>query len=270
MKEKNKNTRGNMLDTLLKAYLRSNKLKVKVRTEQTDKPINVNFGDVIEILFSNQLLVAVYVGNQEALLMSEFWEFAREKDLIVEFNHSIANKWIIQLDKRLYEVKNFSIAGSLSDSDKQMLRDVLAGKELPPSKTGPKIPPNPEDPRMKFGVEEAKKVLRYNASLYQEQENCIYFDFKKTYFKIEKQAAYDGETLFEQNGVFISIEQNAILIDATDKNIGKKIAIKLKLPNQTIVIHEDTILEPTFKIISKTPIKIPYAIKHMIEINIYG
>jgi len=269
MKEKNKNTRGNMLDTLLKAYLRSNKVKLKVRTEQTDKPINVNFGDVIEISHNNQLLIAVYIDDNEALLMSEFWEFAREKDIIVNFSHPIADKWIIELDKRLYDVRNFVVIGSLTDEDKQLLSDILGGKELPPSKTGPKIPPNPKDPRMKFSAEEAKKVLRYNASLYQDQENCIYFDFKKTYFKNEKQAAYDGETLFEQNGVFISIEQNAILIDATDKNIGKKIAIKLKLPNQTIVIHEGTILEPTFKIISKTPIKIPYAIKHMLEIDVY-
>ncbi len=256
-----------MLEKLFKIYTHSNKLKIKNKPNLSK--VSANFGDCLEIVSEDEILIAVYIGDNQALLMSEFWEFAREKDIIVDFSHAIADKWIVQLDKRLYNIKDFSVVGSLFEDDKKILLDAISGKPLPKEKTGPKIPPNPKDFRTKFAIKELKKILLYNAFLYNEQENCIYFDFSKDYFEDERQAAFDEATFFEIDGVFVHVLQNAILIDVTDENINKKIKIQLKTPKKTVTIHEGVIFKPTFKIISQTPIENPYAIKHMLDIKIY-
>ncbi len=154
-----------MLEYLFSVYENINKLKIKV---WEGKNTVANFGDVIEMVNDEQLLIAVYIGNQEALLMSEFWEFAREKDLIVEFDHPIAERWIIELDQRLYEVKSFNIVGKLLNEDIKLLTSILNGAEIPSHKSGPKVPPNTVDPRIKFGIEETKKVLSYNRNIWSE------------------------------------------------------------------------------------------------------
>ncbi len=153
-----------MLEEIFKLYVLSNNYnKVKKHYKINASVTNAKFGDVVEILSNDTILIAVYIDDSQALLMSEYWELARHKDLIVSFKHALSNKWIIQLDKRLYNVKSYSIAGNLSENDIEILKlTLLDHKPLPLDKTGPKIPPNPEDIRMKFSEEEMKKVILYN------------------------------------------------------------------------------------------------------------
>jgi len=131
------------------------------------------FGDIIEIHTNGQLLIAAAVSDSEAILMSEFIELATHTDFIVSINHAISEKWIIETDKRLYLTPQmkYNVYGKLNENDKAMLKDIIIeGKPAPAEKSGPKVPPNPKDPRMKFKLEELEKTMLVNKHLFYEEE----------------------------------------------------------------------------------------------------
>ncbi|MGC9168810.1 MAG: hypothetical protein ACP5GK_07845 [Desulfurella sp.] len=256
-----------ILDDLLKVYKKS-KIKVKSPKELNKKVLS--FGDIIEI-YEPEFAIAVYIEDNTAILMSNFWEFATNSDMFVDVSHPIADKWIIELDKRIFlDNAKYSHYGKLNENDINLLKKALDGEELPPSKTGPKVPFNPKDARYKFKFEELKKTLKFNKNLFFEKDtNVIHFNFSKDLFEKEKKAAFDEKKLFEKNGVNILINPKNIIIDTTDKNIGKFAKIYIKSKGEEIVLFEGKIEAPTFEIISKTPIKNPYAIEQMLQIEIY-
>jgi len=159
----------NFLDQLFSVYTQANKVIFKEPKELSNQ--TTKFGDIIEIYTLNQMLVAVVISDSEAILMSEFVEFATHTDFIVQIKHAIADKWIIETDKRLYLTQmKYNVYGKLNENDKAILKDIIKGKHVPAEKSGPKLPPNPKDPRMKFKQEEIKKTMLINKHLFFEEE----------------------------------------------------------------------------------------------------
>jgi hypothetical protein len=155
------------LNELFDVYKKTNKIKFKEIKETSNQ--QMDFGDIIEIYAGNQMLIAVVISDSnEALLMSEFIEFATNTDFIVSINHAIAEKWIIETDKKLYlnSGVKYRIVTKLGHKDSEILRKILKGNPVPAEKSGPKIPPNPKDPRYKFKLEELKKTMLVNKHLF--------------------------------------------------------------------------------------------------------
>jgi len=157
------------LSEIFSVYKQSSKIEApKQMSNQTTK-----FGDIIEIYTNDQLLIAAVVSDSESILMSEFTELATHTDFIVQIKHAIADKWIIETDKRLYLTPQmkYNICCTLDEKDKSILKDIIIeGKSLPAEKSGPKIPPNSKDPRVKFKREELKKTMLVNKHLFYEEE----------------------------------------------------------------------------------------------------
>jgi hypothetical protein len=158
------------LNQLFSVYRQANKNKIKLSAQllSNKKP---EFGDVLDIYVDNSLIIGVAVNKSESILMSEYWEFATNTDFIVQIEHTIADKWIIETDKRLYltpQIK-YNICCTLDKKDKTILKDILAGNPVPAEKSGPKTPPNPKDPRMKFKLEELQKTMLVNKHLFFEE-----------------------------------------------------------------------------------------------------
>lgn len=154
-----------ILDNLFEVYKASQN---EVLYTNSKTPITfLKFGDVIGIK-SN--ITAVYIGNDTAVIMSNFWEFATNTDMFVAFEHPISLKWIIELDKRIFLSNSMfvSFCGSLSQEDIKILKNVLSGGKLPLEKTGPKVLFNSKDPRFKFKAWEVKKVLEFNKNFFYE------------------------------------------------------------------------------------------------------
>jgi len=157
-----------ILDDIYKAYKQSNLIRINV--EHPTNPQHLRFGDIIEI-YNPIFVLAVYVGDDQALLMSNFWELGMNTDLVVEFNHTISNKWIIEIDKSIFITSDICYlrVSRLSTEDKNLLKNVLNGDPIPPEKSGPKVPFNPKDPRYKFKKNEAEKTLKFNRKLFYEE-----------------------------------------------------------------------------------------------------
>ncbi|MGC8483729.1 MAG: hypothetical protein ACP5OE_08825 [Thermodesulfobium sp.] len=155
-----------ILDDLLRVYERS-KIRSKIELPKETNKKELTFGDIIE-LYKPEFVLAVYIGNNTAILMSNFWELGTDKDMIVNISHTIANRWIIELDKRIFLSNStlYSYCGKLDEGDASLLKKALDGEALPPSKTGPKVPFNPKDPRYKFKFEESKKTIKFNKNLF--------------------------------------------------------------------------------------------------------
>jgi hypothetical protein len=159
------------LNQLFSVYRQANKNKIKLSTQllSNKKP---EFGDILEIYVDNSLIIGVAVSESEAILMSEFWEFATNTDFIVQIEHAIANKWIVETDKKLYltaQIK-YNICCTLDEKDKTILKDIIIeGKSVPVSLSGPKTPHNNKDPRMKFKLEELQKTMLVNKHLFFEE-----------------------------------------------------------------------------------------------------
>ena len=260
------------LNQLFSVYRQANKNKIKLSTQllSNKKP---EFGDILEIYVDNSLIIGVAVSESEAILMSEFWELATHTDFIVQIKHAIADKWIIETDKRLYltpQIK-YNICCTLDKKDKTILKDIIIeGKSVPAEKSGPKIPPNPKDPRMKFKLEELKKTMLVNKHLFfEEEEVVIPFNFKNNLFKSEKKAAADGQKSFKKDDAVILVNPKEIVIDVGDKNIGKSIKIYLA-QEKPIVLFEGIIEIPTFVITSKNIIKNPHSVVDLLNIEIYN
>jgi len=259
------------LNQLFSVYRQANKNKIKLSAQllSNKKP---EFGDILEIYVDNSLIIGVAVNESEAILMSEFWEFATNTDLIIQIEHPIANKWIVETDKRLYltpQIK-YNICCTLYEKDKNILKDILAGSPVPAEKSGPKIPPNPKDPRYKFKLEELKKTMLVNKHLFfEEEEVVIPFNFKNNLFKSEKKAAADGQKSFKKGDAVILVNPKEIVIDVGDKNIGKSIKIYLA-QEKPIVLFEGIIEIPTFVITSKNIIKNPHSAVDLLNIEIYN
>jgi hypothetical protein len=257
------------LNQLFSVYRQANKIKFKEPKQMYNQ--TAKFGDIIEIYTHNQLLIAAAVSDSEAILMSEFIEFATNTDFIVEIKHAIADKWIIETDKRLYltpKIK-YNICCTLSEKDKAILKDIIIeGKSVPAEKSGPKTPPNHKDPRYKFKFEELKKTMLVNKHLFFEEEVVIPFNFKNNLFKSEKKAAADGQKSFKKDDVVILVNPKEIVIDVGDKNIGKSIKIYLA-QEKPIVLFEGIIEIPTFIITSKNIIKNPHSVVDLLNIEIY-
>jgi hypothetical protein len=158
-----------LLEQLFEVYEKANKIPVTKVPQLSDK--KAEFGDVIEICFQNQMFVAVVIDENTAILMSDFWEFATNTDMVVNFDHVVANKWIVEVDKRMYlePLVIYNIVGSLSTNDIKILEKVLDGRPIPPEKSGPKVPLNKKDPRYKFKMEELKKTMMINQWLFIEK-----------------------------------------------------------------------------------------------------
>jgi len=158
-----------LLNQLFSVYKQANKIKFKElkMSNQTAK-----FGDIIEIYINKRLLIAAAVSSNEALLMSEFTEFATHTDLIVQMEHPIASRWIIETDKRLYLTPQmkYNTCCRLNENDIDILKSIIEGKSIPTEKSGPKIPPNMKDPRNRFKLEELKKTMLVNKHLFYEEE----------------------------------------------------------------------------------------------------
>jgi len=158
------------LNQLFSVYRQANKIKFKEPKQMSNQ--TAKFGDIIEIYTHDQLLIAAAVSDSEAILMSEFIEFATHTDFIVQIKHAIADKWIIETDKRLYltpQIK-YNICCTLDKKDKTILKDIIIeGKSVPAKKSGPKTPPNHKDPRYKFKFEELKKTILVNKHLFFEE-----------------------------------------------------------------------------------------------------
>lgn len=258
------------LEELFEVYKHTNKIKAKMPNLLDNKQLK--FGDVIEIYIDNRLLMAAAVDDDEAILMSEFWEFATHTDMIVCIEHPIANKWIIETDKRLYltPIIKYKICSTLKDEDKKILKDVLKGQPMPAEKSGSKLPFNKKDPRYKFKLEELKKTMLVNEHLFFEEDAVVIpFDFKSNLFKVERKAAADEKKLFEKNGARVLIKNSKeIIIDVGDKNIGRSIKIYLA-QEKPIVLFKGIIEIPTFVIVSNNIIKNPYSIIDLLNIEIY-
>jgi len=155
------------LNELFGIYKQTNRIKFKEPKELSNQ--TAKFGDIIEIYAGNQFLIAVAISDSnEAILMSEFIEFATHTDFIVSISHAIAEKWIIETDKGLYlnsDVK-YRIVTKLNYKDNAILRKILKGNPVPAEKSGPKTPPNHKDPRYKFKLEELKKTMLVNKHLF--------------------------------------------------------------------------------------------------------
>jgi hypothetical protein len=158
------------LSEIFSIYKRSSSNKIEAPEQMSNQTLQ--FGDIIEIYTHNQLLIAVAISESEAMLMSEFYELGTHTDLIIQMQHPIAEKWIIQTDKRLYlssETK-YNICCSLNEEDKTILKDIIEGKSsIPIEKSGPKTPLNPKDPRYKFKRSELKKTILVNKHLFFEE-----------------------------------------------------------------------------------------------------
>jgi len=157
------------LDQIFSVYTQSSD-KIEAPKGSSDP---IRFGDIVEIYAHNQLLVCAAISDSEGLLMSEFWELATNTDMIVELDHPIASKWMIETDKRLYLTGKeiYRITSRLNENDRTILKDIiLNGRPVPIQKSGPKIPPNPKDPRMKFKLEELEKTMLVNKHLFYEEE----------------------------------------------------------------------------------------------------
>jgi len=155
------------LNQVFNVYKQTNRIKFKEPEELSNQ--TAKFGDIIEIYAGNQLLIAVVISDSnEAILMSEFVEFATHTDFIVSINHSIADKWIIETDKRLYlnSDTKYKVVTKLNHKDSAILRKILNGNPVPAEKSGPKTPPNNKDPRYKFKLEELKKTMLVNKHLF--------------------------------------------------------------------------------------------------------
>jgi len=157
------------LDQLFSVYKQANKIKFKAPEQMSNQ--TAKFGDIVELWIGNQLLIATAISDSEALLMSEFTELATHTDFIVQIKHAIADKWIIETDKRLYLTPQtkYNVCGTLDEKDKTILNMIIEGKPVPPQKSGPKMPPNHKDPRVKFKQEELKKTLLINKHLFYEE-----------------------------------------------------------------------------------------------------
>jgi hypothetical protein len=159
------------LNQLFSVYRQANKNKIKLSAQllSNKKP---EFGDVLDIYVDNSLIIGVAVNESESILMSEYWEFATNTDFIVQIEHTIADKWIIETDKRLYltaQIK-YNICCTLDEKDKTILKDIIIeGKSVPVSLSGPKTPHNNKDPRMKFKLEELQKTMLVNKHLFFEE-----------------------------------------------------------------------------------------------------
>ena len=158
------------LSELFGIYQKTNKIKFKEPKKLSNQ--TAKFGDIVELWIGNQLLIAVTISDSEAILMSEFIEFATHTDFIVSINHAIAEKWIIETDKRLYLNSDvaYKIVAKLNQKDSIILRKILNGNTVPAEKSGPKTPPNHKDPRYKFKFEELKKTMLVNKHLFFEEE----------------------------------------------------------------------------------------------------
>ena len=160
------------LKQLLNVYRQANKIKFKEPKQMSNQTLQ--FGDILEIYVEGQLLIATAISDSEACLMSEFTEFATHTDFIVyHVDHLIADKWIIETDKRLYLTGEeiYRITSRLNETDISILKDIIVeSKPAPTEKSGPKLPPNPKDPRYKFKQEELKKTLLINKHLFYEEE----------------------------------------------------------------------------------------------------
>lgn len=258
----------NILQKLYEIYVQAQKMNIKPPSNlSTTKP---EFGDVVEIYHQKKIFVVVCVGNDEYLLMSEYWEFASDSDLIVDFNHAFRDKWIVELDKRLYvNPKKYIICGKLCQDDIDILKQALKGMPLPVSKTGVKSPFNPKSPLWKFKKQELKKTLVFNKHLFFEEDTVIiHFNFKSSLFEKEKKAAADQTILFEKNGAKILIEEKEVTIDVGDDNVGKsaKIYLSTKKP---FILFEGIIEHPTFVIKTKNAIKNPHSVYELLNIEIY-
>jgi len=158
------------LNQLFRLYKETNKIKVPEQQQMSSQ--SLQFGDVLEIYTHNRLLIVVVVSDSEALLMSEFTELATHTDFIVHVDHPISDTWIIETNQRLYLTPQtkYNICCTLDQQTKTVLKDILAGSPVPIQKSGPKIPPNPKDPRMKFKLEELEKTMLVNKHLFYEEE----------------------------------------------------------------------------------------------------
>jgi len=158
-----------LLSELFGIYKQTNRIKFKKPKELSNR--TTKFGDIIEIYIHDQLLIAAAVSDSEAILMSEFIEFATHTDFIVSINHAIAEKWIIETDKRLYLNSDvaYKIVAKLNQNDRIILRNIMNGSPVPAEKSGPKIPLNTKDPRYKFKLEELKKTMLVNKHLFFEE-----------------------------------------------------------------------------------------------------
>jgi len=158
------------LNELFDVYRKANKIKFKEPEQMSNQ--TAKFGDIIEIYTNGELLIAVAISSSQALLMSEFVEFATNTDFIVRMQHPIAENWMIQIDKRLHLTPKtkYNICYTLDENSKAILKDIIIkGKSVPAEKSGPKTPPNHKDPRYKFKRAELEKTLLINKHLFYEE-----------------------------------------------------------------------------------------------------
>ncbi|WP_456382975.1 hypothetical protein [Persephonella sp.] len=218
--------------------------------KEKDKKPHFEFGEVY--FFVNKKGVPIFFminGKVEesknelysVYKVSDFTEFATQKDFIFEMNNL---SYIVETWNEFYlykdSIENALFIGKLSNEDLYILQDVLDGIiEIPQEKRGLTIPEDGNYIQHKFQEEEVKDIETYKSLIFEifedieveEEINFLEEMLSKSLEEVEVPElvfASEEETYAEKEDFILLKEQNIIRIKITNKQlIGKKVLMEI-------------------------------------------
>ncbi|WP_155883393.1 MULTISPECIES: hypothetical protein [unclassified Desulfurobacterium] len=255
------------LNELLKDYIEING-EVKVMFEHRKNVTEVQIGDVLEFTTNkNPILVCVLDSAFpcETVLMSYLWEMATSSDLIVNFEHPLRDKWILQGDMVLYITENLlgsaKLVGRIDKKDVEIIKRYLEDETfyLPKDRCGigDKLAVKRE-----FKLFEAKRSREFLFNLIreiEEKEKTLFYVSGKTLEMLPAVAGREKEAVAMEDFIVFNHENKLRVKVINSSIINKPALIKVlnmelyvdKLPEEFIIEFERPVMS-NIEYIAKT------------------
>ncbi|MEO2069686.1 MAG: hypothetical protein ABGX27_09305 [Desulfurobacteriaceae bacterium] len=237
-------------------------------------PENIEEGDVFEFPLENLPLLVVIVNIEgsyaEVVPMSFQWELATRYDLIVDFEHYLRDKWIVEVDMTttvplsiLFQAQKI---GKLKEEDFNIVKDaVLEGVPLPRERSGRGYE---DEIHSKFKDIEAERISFLVNSLLEdissEDESFRVISFTPSFKEaleedINQALAASGSSTVQDTEfgkILFNEEEKSIYLYFNEKFLKKNGTIYVNLKSQKFPIYKGTLED----------IKIPNVTKEIFEV----
>ncbi|OMH40386.1 hypothetical protein [Desulfurobacterium indicum] len=231
------------LNELLKDYIEING-EAKMILKHSKNIVEARVGDVLELSTNkNPILVCVIddVLPYETVLMSYLWEMATSSDLIVNFEHPLRDKWILQGDLVLYITENLlgsaKLVGRIDRKDVKIMKQYLEDENfrLPGEKsgTGDKLPVKREFKL--FEAQRSKEIFLNFVKEIEEKEKTLFYIPGKMLETLPAVAGREKEAVAMENFIVFSHE-NKLRVKVINSGIINKPAL-IKVFNMELYVE---------------------------------